>query len=1041
MLTAGFIMMVAWGLLAAWLLRRGSLPGMPEQVDKSTLRLALGLMGTVLVAKMIVGALYRGYPADVGTFSAWALDMAARGPAHFYQPGYFADYPPGYLYVLGAIGGLSRLLHVDAGSPGFLILLKLPPMLADLGLAWLVTRVALRQGSRLALAAGLLLLLSPLAIVDSSLWGQVDSVFTLVLMGCLYFLEEARWELAAALYALAVLLKPQALVAGPVALAALIECRDWKRILQALAAFAAAGLVLVLPFAWGKPPLWIFELFSSTLGSYNYLALNAFNLPALLGGNWLATSTEVLGLEVGTWAWLSFLPVLGYLGWLLVKGKGRARFVFGAAAIYLAFFVLAPKMHERYLYPAAFLAFLAASMSGDRRLGWIGAVLTLTSFWNVLETLDLMVRANSVVIPSGEAGMVLGSLVNLGLLAWTLRVGHQVFLQGKVQVEAAPEVESEPITVEVVPMELSKRPGKPILLTLGLLILAYAGLTFWNLGSRRGPQTVWKTPGEAVFDLGSERTVDSLDYFHGLGTGTYGVSLSRDGQTWTSEASLANDNGFAELRWRNLALHQSGRYLRIHPLKGNLELVELHLNPEGTAPRLVSGNGAEALFDEPSTFAPGKSFRDGMYFDEIYHARSGWEISRGIDATETTHPPLGKVIIAGGIRLFGMNPFGYRFFGALTGVLMLPLLFMLARRLTRRDDLALVATLLFALDFMHFAQTRIATIDSFPVLFILGAYAFLLAYLQTPPVEDQHRRAALNLWICGAFIGLAMASKWIGIYAASGLLAIFAVDLFHRPRAWAFRHSLMALGAFGLLPTLIYGLSYLPFLRIPGRSLGDILTAQQSMWSYHAHLNSTHPFSSFWYEWPLMTKPIWYFSDSAVAKGTISSIEAFGNPVVWYLGCLAFLVVLGRYGQGLWLWLKVALNQPTPPKKTKKPIKKKARPSASPAKAWAWTPMRTWSFLLLGGLAQYFPWVVIPRKLAFIYHFFATVPFLILALVLELGLLQQWKPESKLLRMLPWLLVGAALVCFIACYPVLSGAVVSRTWGEAIQRVFHGIYF
>ena len=68
-----------------------------------------------------------------------------------------------------------------------------------------------------------------------------------------------------------------------------------------------------------------------------------------------------------------------------------------------------------------------------------------------------------------------------------------------------------------------------------------------------------------------------------------------------------------------------------------------------------------------------------------------------------------------GIQLFGMTPFGWRFRGALTGVLMLPLMYLLAKQLTHDARLSFIAMCLFALDAMHFTQTRIATIDSYAV--------------------------------------------------------------------------------------------------------------------------------------------------------------------------------------------------------------------------------------------------------------------------------------------------------------------------------------
>ena len=43
---------------------------------------------------------------------------------------------------------------------------------------------------------------------------------------------------------------------------------------------------------------------------------------------------------------------------------------------------------------------------------------------------------------------------------------------------------------------------------------------------------------------------------------------------------------------------------------------------------------------------------------------------------ETTHPPLGKVIMMAGIEMFGMDPFGWRFMGTIFGIAMVPLMYL-----------------------------------------------------------------------------------------------------------------------------------------------------------------------------------------------------------------------------------------------------------------------------------------------------------------------------------------------------------------------------
>ena len=72
-----------------------------------------------------------------------------------------------------------------------------------------------------------------------------------------------------------------------------------------------------------------------------------------------------------------------------------------------------------------------------------------------------------------------------------------------------------------------------------------------------------------------------------------------------------------------------------------------------------------------------------------------------------------------GISIFGMVPFGWRFIGTLFGVFMVPAVYLFAKRMLKYRWLAVVTSLLFVFDFMHYTQTRIATIDTYVTFFII----------------------------------------------------------------------------------------------------------------------------------------------------------------------------------------------------------------------------------------------------------------------------------------------------------------------------------
>ena len=93
--------------------------------------------------------------------------------------------------------------------------------------------------------------------------------------------------------------------------------------------------------------------------------------------------------------------------------------------------------------------------------------------------------------------------------------------------------------------------------------------------------------------------------------------------------------------------------------------------------------------DEASENAPAQpGWWNSTYFDEIYHARTAFEFLKGSVPYETSHPPLGKVLMSAFVALFGMTPFGWRFAGALAGILMLPGMYLLGQQLTKKTWIA-----------------------------------------------------------------------------------------------------------------------------------------------------------------------------------------------------------------------------------------------------------------------------------------------------------------------------------------------------------------
>ena len=171
--------------------------------------LALGLALRFILLYLLPGS---GFEADLVSFRFWADDLARNGLSGFYQRDFFHDYTPGYMYVLWLVGTVGRA----AGGIGDLI--EVPPILADLGLGYLVWSMIRELGGRerLALVGAGVVMLNPVFWFDNVVWGQVDSVGVLFLLLGVRSLWRDQPERAAIFTVIAAIVKPQLGILVPI---------------------------------------------------------------------------------------------------------------------------------------------------------------------------------------------------------------------------------------------------------------------------------------------------------------------------------------------------------------------------------------------------------------------------------------------------------------------------------------------------------------------------------------------------------------------------------------------------------------------------------------------------------------------------------------------------------------------------------------------------------------------------------------------------------------------------------------------------------
>jgi Gpi18-like mannosyltransferase len=197
----------------------------------------LAVLGLALAARLIIAYAFpgTGLSFDLDSFHAWSASLARDGLYGVYDRDFFLDYTPGYLYVLYLVG----LVGQATGGIGDLI--KIPPILADVAIGWLVWSMAQELGAsrRAALFGAAIAVFNPVSWFDSVTWGQVDSFGVVFLLLGLRELWRDRPERSAVWAVIAALIKPQLAILIPIVAAVTIRRALWPTDPDAV---AAAGL-------------------------------------------------------------------------------------------------------------------------------------------------------------------------------------------------------------------------------------------------------------------------------------------------------------------------------------------------------------------------------------------------------------------------------------------------------------------------------------------------------------------------------------------------------------------------------------------------------------------------------------------------------------------------------------------------------------------------------------------------------------------------------------------------------------------------------
>jgi hypothetical protein len=358
-----------------------------------------------------------GFRNDVSTFEAWSLTLSEHPIRQFFANAGFADYPPGYFFVLWFIGHAYKLLVHSDPSYGLLkIFVKMPGIVMDVVDSWLIYAIVRRFASvAWAFAAATFFAFNPATIFISAYWGQVDSVAGGLTLGSLLLMidSDRKTGRATTLYivgawlllAYSVLIKPPAVVIAPLYFAFIFMSDDSAvRIRRAIATWIglAAGLFLAYlsayafvatadPIALAK---WLVGRYAYASGVYAYNSVNAFNLYVMGWWNhFWQPDTQIIpapgfGLPMYVWGIGLFVAATILVVSRFVQRRDTVALLEGAAILSLGYFVLSTRMHERYIFNALLLA--TPLIFYRKRYFYAAVIISLTLLGNLVYSLDYL---------------------------------------------------------------------------------------------------------------------------------------------------------------------------------------------------------------------------------------------------------------------------------------------------------------------------------------------------------------------------------------------------------------------------------------------------------------------------------------------------------------------------------------------------------------------------------------------------------------------------------------------------------------------------
>jgi len=361
-------------------------------------KIYIWLFLTAIIIKLLLLVL-PGHYGDLFLHQEWGNFLINHSPLEIYNQT-ACNLPPFWVYILWFFSNLHHLLTQHSVS----IIsesLKMPAVLADIAIGLIIFYFLIKNGlkEKIAFIASLLFLLNPFVVYNSSVWGQLDSIYTLFALLAFISLHQKKPYLGSTFLALSLMTKLQGVIFVPLFFFLILKKYPLKKILLSIFFFLMTLTLILLPFIIGRGSLGL--VFQKTwLTSWNqdhFVSLNSFNfwwLPQLFFFNALYSDLYLTNIPLlsnqGALLGLITLKNLGLLFfsffYFLILLKNKKNIFILASLAAFNFFMTPTAIHERYIFPffAFFSIFWALAWAKQKKYLWLYLLTSLTCFLNLV---------------------------------------------------------------------------------------------------------------------------------------------------------------------------------------------------------------------------------------------------------------------------------------------------------------------------------------------------------------------------------------------------------------------------------------------------------------------------------------------------------------------------------------------------------------------------------------------------------------------------------------------------------------------------------